>query len=112
MLTLLAQQAQPAAGGEAPPFFANPLFLMLLMGLFFVVVLLPAQRRQAREQAAMLANLKIGSKVVTSGGLVGTVVKMKEGEDEITIRSEDTKLRILRSTVIRVAGEETTEAKT
>ena len=107
MLTLLAQQP---AGGDVP-FFANPLFLIVAMGLFFVVVMLPAQRRQAKEQAAMLAALKLGSKVVTSSGIVGTVVKLKDGEDEITIRSEDAKLRILRSTVTRVVGEETTETK-
>lgn len=107
MLTLLAQQA---AGGDVP-FFANPLFLIVAMGLFFVVVMLPAQRRQAKEQAAMLAALKLGSKIVTSSGIVGTVVKMKDGEDEITIRSEDAKLRILRSSVTRVVGEETTETK-
>ncbi len=38
-------------------------------------------------------------------------MKLKDGEDEITIRSEDAKLRILRSTVTRVVGEEATETK-
>jgi preprotein translocase subunit YajC len=67
--------------------------------------------RAKREQQNLLAAIKPGTKIVTSAGIVGTVVKVKEGEDEITMKSEDTKLRILRSAVIRVLGEETTESK-
>jgi preprotein translocase subunit YajC len=49
-------------------------------------------------------------KVVTAAGIIGTIVSVKEGSDEVTIRSEDTKFRILRATITRVLGEET-EAK-
>lgn len=111
MLTLLAQQPGAAPAGGELPFFANPVFLMVAMGVFFVVVMLPAQRRQAREQAAMLANLKLGAKVITSAGIVGTVVKVKDGEDEITVRSEDAKIRLLRSSVVRVLGDDPAEVK-
>ena len=104
----------PAAEGGGMPFFANPLFLIALMGLFFLVVMLPAQRRQKREAAQMLANLKAGSKVIVGGGIVGTIVKIKDGEDEIVVKSEDAKLRFLRSSIVRVLSDDaatTTETK-
>ena len=48
--------------------------------------------------------------MVTSGGIVGTIVSAKEGEDEIVIRSEDTRLRLKRNVIIQVVGTEESEA--
>ena len=57
-------------------------------------------------------NLKPGTKVITASGIVGIIVKAKDGEDELTVKSEDTKLRILRSSIVRVMGsEEVAETK-
>jgi preprotein translocase subunit YajC len=108
--TLLAED--PAAppqpiklpGGEMFPFF-----LIGLMMLFYVVVILPMSRRQKKEQEQLLATLKRGAKVLTSGGIVGTVVSAKDGEDEIVIRSEDTKLRIKRNVVVQILGADDAE---
>lgn len=102
----------PAPGPkDAPPNplgpFGNPLFMILMVGLFFLVVIIPANRRQKREAAAMMASLKPGSKILTTSGILGTVVKLKEGEDEVVIKSEDAKIKILRSTIARVLGEDT-----
>lgn len=111
--TLFADDTQkPAAPQENPlGIFGNPLFMIAALMLFFFVIMWPAQRRAKREQAQLLAAIKAGTKIVTSAGIIGTVVKVKEGEDEITIKSEDTKFRILRSAVVRVLGEELTETK-
>ena len=87
-----------------------PFFLIGLMLLFWVVVVLPMSRRQKKEQEQMLANLKRGAKVLTSGGIVATIVSAKEGEDEIVIRSEDTRLRIKRSVIVQVIGTDEAEA--
>jgi preprotein translocase subunit YajC len=108
--TLLAQDAAPQQQPGEIPFYLNPLFLMMMMVLFFFVVMWPAQRRARREQQNMLASLKAGHRVVTSSGIVGKIVKVKDGEEEITVQSEDTKLRVLRSSVVRVLGDEV-EAK-
>lgn len=102
----------PAPGPkDAPPNplgpFGNPLFMILMVGLFFLVVIIPANRRQKREQAAMMAALKPGSKILTTSGILGTVVKLKDGEDEVVIKSEDARIKILRSTIARVLGEDT-----
>src|SRR5262249_4467053 len=87
-----------------------PLFLIGLFVLFWVVVILPASRRQKKEQEQMLATLKRGTKVVSNAGIIGTVVSAKDGEEEIVIRSEDTRLKILRSAVIKVLGSDESEA--
>jgi preprotein translocase subunit YajC len=109
MFLLFAQdQQQPPGGLLANPMF--PFFLIGLMLLFWMVVILPMSRRQRREQEQMLASLKRGTKVLTSGGIVGTIVSAKDGEDEVVIRSEDTRLRIKRSVVIQVIGTDEAEA--
>ena len=100
-------QAQPQGGFLGPMF---PLLLIGLMILFWVIVVLPMSRRQKKEQEQMLANLKRGTKVLTSGGIVGTIVSAKDGEDEIVIRSEDSRLRIKRSVVVQVIGTDESEA--
>ncbi|MBM3980520.1 MAG: preprotein translocase subunit YajC [Planctomycetes bacterium] len=98
---LFAEDAPQQPGGLfGSPMF--PFFLIGLMLLFWVVVVLPMSRRQKKEQADLLANLKRGSKILTNAGIVATVVTANDGEDEIVIRSEDTKLRIKRSVVVQV----------
>jgi preprotein translocase subunit YajC len=103
--------AAPAEGGQqaAQPLgiLGNPLFMFALLGLFFLVVMLPAQRRQKREAAAKLAAMRPGVRVVTTSGIVGRIISMKDGEDEIVIKSDDTKLRILKSAVGTVTSDET-----
>jgi len=102
-----------AEGEGGGGFLGNPMSLFFMVGLmmlFWIVVVLPAGRRQKKEQEQMLATLKPGAKIVTTAGIIGKVVTAKDGEDEIVIRSDDTKLRILRSAVMKVLGTEETEA--
>lgn len=95
----------PPAGGLG--ILGNPLFMFGLLGLFFLVVMLPAQRRQKREAAARLAAMKPGSKVILNSGIVGRIVTVKDGDDEIVIKSDDTKLRVLKSAVGTVVADDT-----
>ena len=108
-LFLFAQDPpQQAPGGIFGPMF--PFFLIGLMLLFWVVIVLPMSRRQKKEQEQMLSKLGRGSKILTSGGIVGVIVSAREGEDEIVIKSEDTRLRIRRNVVIQVIGTDDAEA--
>ena len=71
--------------------------LLIIMVIFYVLLILPAQRRQKKTQQ-MLSALKNGDKVVTSGGLFGTIVGL-EG-DAIQLRIADqVKVKVLRSAV-------------
>src|SRR5688500_17861048 len=99
---LLFAQDPPA---QAPGFMNSPMFLPFMIGmmiLFWVVFILPMSRGQRKEQEQLLAHIKRGTKILTNAGIVATVVTANDGEDEIVIRSEDTKLRIKRNVVVQV----------
>ena len=103
------QEATPAtpAAKPAPGLFDSPLPLMIGgLLLFWLVVLLPADRRRKKDAEKLIAELKPGKRVATSGGIVGVVVTAKDGDDEVTIRSADAKLKVLRSSITRVLGDD------
>lgn len=86
----LAQGQAPAGGG-----FEGIIFLFLILAIFYFILILPAQRQRKRHQK-MLAALKAGDKVVTSGGLTGTVVGVKE--KVITVRiADNVRVDVMRS---------------
>jgi len=71
--------------------------LVIIMGIFYVLLILPAQRRQKKTRE-MINALKNGDKVVTTGGLMGTIVGI-EG-DSVQLRIADqVKVKVLRSAV-------------
>jgi len=96
-LTVANFLLQAQGGGS----IAGLLFTFASIGLvFYFLVFRPQQKQQQRHQQ-MLANLKIGDRVVTRGGIRGTVVALKEKEEVIHLRvpPEQVKLEILRSAV-------------
>jgi preprotein translocase subunit YajC len=89
-LSLMAQ----GAGGNS---LLQLLPIVAIMGIFYVLLILPAQRRQKKTQE-MVNALKNGDKVITNGGLFGTIVGI-EG-DSIQLRIADqVKVKVLRSAV-------------
>ena len=89
-LSLMAQ-----AGGPGGLMAFLP--LIIIMGIFYVLLILPQQRRQKKTQE-MVNALKNGDKVITTGGLFGTIVGL-EG-DSIQLRIADqVKVKVLRSAV-------------
>ena len=101
--TLLAQEAGPQ--GQAPPFFANPIFMLLIVFVIFYVFMIGPERRRRRELLAKIATAKKGDKVLTSAGIIGTIVGIKEGDNEITLKVDDTsnsRIRMLRSTITEI----------
>jgi preprotein translocase subunit YajC len=70
----------------------GPLFL-----IWYLLVILPQQRQRKKTQE-MLANLKTGDRVLTSGGLYGTVVGFREGVVQLQV-SKEVKLDIARTAI-------------
>jgi preprotein translocase subunit YajC len=101
-----------AEGEGGPPGIIGalgPMFPILIIMVVMFIFMGRANARQRREQAALLANLKKNDKVVTSAGIIGVVVAVKENEDEVTLRVDDatnTRIRVLKSSVARVTTEE------
>jgi preprotein translocase subunit YajC len=113
--TTTAATGTPEGGGKATPppggMMGGLLFPLALFALFYFVVIFPMSRRQKKEQATIMASMKRGTKVATASGIIGTIVNIKDGEDEVVIRSEDAKIRVLRSAVTRVLGQDENDAK-
>jgi preprotein translocase subunit YajC len=78
--------------------------LVFILGIFYLIVFMPARRRQKKLQD-MIDNLKAGDKVVTSGGIYGTIVGFKD--DRIQLRvAENVKIEISRNAVTALQGSE------
>jgi preprotein translocase subunit YajC len=97
------------AATPPPPTVQNPkaqmLNFVLLMGgmvlMMWLLIFRPNQKR-AKELAAMLKSLRAGDKIVTTSGIVGVVLSIRDKDNTISIRSSDTKLEILKSAVAEV----------
>ena len=78
--------------------------MLLVFGVFYLLLIRPQQRKQ-RELQQTIAQLKAGDKVITTGGIVGTITAVRE--TSFLIRSaEKTILEIARSAVAGVDSEE------
>jgi preprotein translocase subunit YajC len=115
---LLLAEGEAAPGGQPAAQPGGGLMgTMILFGLMFLVMyvfmILP-MRRQRRDQMNMLAALKKNDKVVTQAGILGVVVAIKENEDEVTLKVDDStnsRMRVLKSSIARIlpSGEEAKE---
>jgi preprotein translocase subunit YajC len=90
----------------------NPLLgflpLVLIVGIFYFLVFMPMQR-QRKQQAQMLKDLQNGQIVVTTGGILGTIVSINADDTLILrVKPDNVKLQVSRSSV---AGLVTEEAK-
>jgi len=97
----LQQQAQ------TPSVISQVLPLIFILGIFYLIVFLPARRRQKKLQD-MIDNLKSGDKVVTSGGIYGTIVGFKDDRIQLRI-AENVKVELSRNAVTALQGSETKE---
>ena len=96
------KEPQPGLGGA----FYIPLIAIAVM--FYLMILRP-QRRQEKDRQAMVDAVKKNDKVVTIGGIVGTIVNVRREEDEVTLESGNSRLRILRSSIARVIAKSEAE---
>ncbi len=102
-----AAGAVPAAGvadaGQAVAEAPNPILQfapILIIGFFFYFILLRPQQKEQRRRQDFLKSLKKNAKVVTTGGLIGTVVDFSSDERFVTLRVDDsTRIRFLRSAI-------------
>ena len=82
--------------------------LIFIFGIFYFLLIMPQQRKQKKWQQ-MLSELKTGDKVVTSGGLRGTIVAIKDDSLHLRIPPDNLRLEVTRASVVSVAGDEATK---
>src|SRR5271170_4695903 len=95
---LLAQASAQPSG------IALFLPMVLIMVIFYFLMIMPTQRRQ-KKVAEMLKNLKTGDKVITNGGIYGTIVGLEDESVQLRI-AEQVKVKISRSAIAGFQAEQ------
>jgi preprotein translocase subunit YajC len=80
--------------------------LIFIFGIFYFLLIMPQQRRQKKWQQ-MLSELKTGDKVVTSGGLHGTVVALKDDYLHLRVPPDSLRLEVTRASIASVIADDT-----
>jgi preprotein translocase subunit YajC len=79
-------------------------WVVMLAGLY-VLFILPNQRRQKKWQA-MLQQLKAGDRVVTAGGIRGTIIAIKEDSLHLRVPPDNLRLEVTKASVVTVSTDE------
>ena len=103
LLTIMAAILFQASGPAS--LLGNPLVMMVVvMAIFYVMLILP-QQRQRKKLQEMLGALKAGDKVITNGGIYGTINGL-DGDTVILKIADQVKIRIARSAITQVETSE------
>jgi preprotein translocase subunit YajC len=94
---LLAAAAAPSSGTS---FFIQTIPLVLVFVIFYLLIIRPQQRRMKDHQAQIMA-VKKGDRVVTGGGLVGKVTRVRETEVEVEL-AQGIRVTAVKSTLTQV----------
>ncbi|KDA02987.1 preprotein translocase subunit YajC [Hyphomonas oceanitis] len=98
-LPALAQAAPPAAG---PGVLTQVMFFLPLILIFYFLLIRPQQQR-AKKHKLMIEAVKRGDTVITSGGLIGKVIKV--GDTEVSLElAENVRVRVIKAMVVDVKG--------
>jgi preprotein translocase subunit YajC len=98
----MALQADGGGGGFA---FAGFLPLVFILGIFYFLLIRPQQTRQKRWQQ-MLETLKAGDRVVTGGGIRGTILSVKEDVVTLRVPPDNLRVEVMRRSVMEVQAED------
>jgi preprotein translocase subunit YajC len=91
----------PGAGGGLAPL----LMMGAIFAVFYFLLIMPQQKKQKKWQA-MLSALKNGDRIVTSGGLRGTIMSIKDDALVLRVPPDNLKLEISRASVVSVTTAE------
>lgn len=79
--------------------------LVFIFVIFYLLLIRPQQKRQ-KEWAAKLGTLKNGDRIVTSGGIKGTIIAVKDDSFQLRVPPDNLRLEVVKSAVVSVAVEE------
>jgi preprotein translocase subunit YajC len=96
-LSVIQAMGTPTQPGQQPPPFWTSLVPIALLIVVFYLALIRPQQKKAKQQAELLKSVKPGDKIVTSTGILGVVITVKE--KSVSIRSADSKLEITKSAI-------------
>jgi preprotein translocase subunit YajC len=94
--------AAPGPGG--PSGWVQLLPFVLVLGIFYFIILLPMKRRQQKVQT-FLSALKVGDRVVTTGGIFGTITRVSDQSLQLQI-ADKVRIEVSRAAVVGYQGQE------
>ncbi len=100
IMALIAQ----VEGASSSPWMMQLIPIVLMFGVFYFVLIMPARKRQKAHQA-MIDAIGAGDKVITNGGLVGTVSKVEDKQIKLRL-APGVEVTLLRSHIAGKAQEE------
>src|SRR5205809_5909052 len=100
MINLFMLQASGGQGG-----FILWLPLLFIFAIFYFLLIMPQQKRQKRWQQ-MVNNLKNGDKIITGGGIRGTIISIKDDSVTLRVPPDNLRLEVAKSSVVSVARED------
>ncbi len=105
IIQALAQAAAPTAMPSIGEQLTQMLPMFILIVVIFYFVIYRPQKQQRDKHQAMLGQLKKGDKVVTSGGIWGTVTNL--GKETVTLQvAENAKIKVGRDHILKLRGDE------
>ncbi len=105
VLLALAQAPAPASVPAIGEQLTQMLPMFVLIVVIFYFVIYRPQKQQREKHQALISQLKKGDKVVTSGGIWGTVTNV--GKETVTVQvAENAKIKVARDHILRVRGDE------
>jgi len=90
--------AQTATGQETTQQLISLVVILVVFFAVFYFLLIRPQRRRQREHLALLSSLKRGDRVMTAGGIIGTIEDIDE--NEVVLAVEEGKLRVSKSSIV------------
>jgi preprotein translocase subunit YajC len=91
--------AQAGANTSSAIMQMAPLALIFVVFYFFLI---RPQQKKAKETKAMLAAIRRGDRIVTGGGIVGTVAKVVSDNEVLVDIADNTRVRVVRATIVNV----------
>jgi preprotein translocase subunit YajC len=110
---MLISPAYAQAMGDVSSLLSSGIVPMVLVLVVFYFLMIRPQQQKAKEHRTMLSALRRGDRVVTGGGIVGTVAKVVSDDEILVDIADNVRVRVLRSTITSVlARTEPVAAKT
>jgi preprotein translocase subunit YajC len=100
ILALGPTQTPPGTQPDPTGELVKMVGMLVLFGIVFYFVLIRPQQKRTKEHQQVLKTVKPGDKIVTSGGVLGVVITVKE--KTVTFRSADAKLEITKSAIAEI----------
>ncbi|MGH8023012.1 MAG: preprotein translocase subunit YajC [Limisphaerales bacterium] len=104
------QTAQPDRPGQSGPQSSPfggiwPILILLLVIMYFMTI--RPQQQRSKQMAKLMASLKSGDKVITSSGIIGIVITVKD--KTVSLRSADAKMELTKSSITEIVQSDETQ---